>query len=69
MNFILLLQATPEDTDGIKRIGLMTDFTFNLIFEGWTDGSLGRRSLRLDKSQQIVQVSKYEDKFVLYTLI
>ena len=69
MNFILLLQATPEDTDGIKRIGLMMDFTFNLILEGWTDGSLGCRLLRLDKSQQIVQVSKYEAKFILYMLI
>ena len=66
MNFILLLQATPEDTDEIKRIGLMTDFTFNLILEGWTDGLLGCRSLKLDKSQHIVQVSKYEDKFVFY---
>ena len=69
MNFILLLQATPEDTDEIKRIGLMMDFTFNLILEGWTDGSLGCRLLRLDKSQQIVQVSKYEAKFILYMLI
>ena len=73
-NLKALLDATPErpsekDGLGIKLIGLDTDFTFNLITEGWTDGGLGGRSLHLNKTADVVQeyrpilccVNRYEN--------
>ena len=54
-NFVALLKVTEEDKDGIRHVGLITDFTFNLMTDGWTDGSIGCRSLRIDKTGDIVQ--------------